>query len=526
MHTLYYALIFLGLYVILTLVLILFWQLTMRLPLQKKAKNVLFTVAILVALFLMSFIKPIWLHVFEILEILQSGADGKLDVVSGDGHFTIEKDLDKSLTAAYIFVAAYLGNTLLGYFIWNGILIDPETGEPYVPNFLQQIVAGLLYAIALLFSVALYYPNLLQGTATTLGASGAIGAFVAADPIKKAITAISLNINKPIKKGEFIRIGDDEGIVDSIGWRAIRLMTAENSLLTIPTTNFLNSNYINHSRPDDFRFLDIPVTVRTSIPPDKARAILKRCGEASPFSTGESRVRLITMESVFSDYIVTVTTKDNDINAMRNDVLSAIWYAFRREGILPYPEGYDLKADKVQLAMRQLNNVPSLAALNEEDDKELAENAEFMWFGYPETVVLQDEVENSLYIVVKGTLDVLVRQPDGSQLKVASLVSNQIFGEMGLLTGAPRTASVRATSETLLCKISKSALQPIIQRRPDIMESLSDILAERELKTMEATNQYSEEQKTKAKQSSKEKLLSLMNDLFAPEEEPKEPKNN
>lgn len=526
MHTLYYAIIFTGLYVILSLILVLFWQLTMKLPLQKKAKNVLFTVAILIGLALISFIKPTWLNLFEIFndygfEVVKKGVEGDLEVFYAHGNksFKLEKDIDNSLTAAYIFVIAYLANTLLGYFIWNGILIDRETNEPIVPSFLQQIVGGLLFAIALLASVALYYPSLLQGTATTLGASGAIGAFVAADPIKKAITAISLNINKPIKKGDYIVLGDVEGTVDSIGWRAIRFITNENNLLTVPTQNFLNTNYVNHSKPAEDRFVDVPVVVRTSVAPDKIRTLLKRCGNSSPHCRGEAEVLLIKMDTVFSEYLVRINTQEHNQNLVKNDVLSAIWYMMRREGLLPYPNGYELHTDKVELAMKQLNNVPSLASLTEGDDRTLAENAEIQWYGYPECVVFQNEIENSLYIVVKGNLDVLVKQVDGSQLKVGSLTQNQIFGEMGLLTGAPRTATVRATSDTLLCKISKKALQPIISNRPDIITQLSEILAERETKTIQASSEYSEEQKAKEKQGAKERLLNLMSNLFKPEDD-------
>ncbi|TAE19576.1 MAG: hypothetical protein EAZ95_01570 [Bacteroidetes bacterium] len=526
MHTLYYAIIFAGMYGILAIILIILWQVTMKLPVQRKAKRVLFTGAILLGLFAVSFIKPIWLHLFEILEILKQGSDNKLEVFSTTGDiFTLEKDLDKSLTAAYIFVIAYLANTLLGYFVWNGVLIDPESGEPYVPKFLQQITAGLLFALAILASVALYYPSLLQGTATTLGASGAIGAFLAADPIKKAVTAISLNINKPIKKGEYVRIGDVEGVVDSIGWRAVRLLTMENSLLTIPTTTFLNSNYVNHSRPVAMRYVEIPITVRTAIAPERIRTLLKRCGDSSPQSVGESYARLVKMDSVFSEYLITVCTFGYDLNTLRNEVLSAVWYMLRREGLLPYPAGYELPENKAERAMKQLNNVPSLQAMSEEDDREIAENAEFLWFGYPECVVFQGEIETSLYIIAKGSLEVLVKQEDGTQLKVNTLGQNQIFGEMGLLTGAPRTATVRATSETLLCRISKNALQPIIARRPDVIMQLSEMLAERETKNIQASSDYSEEQKAKEKHSAKEKLFGLMKDLFKTEEELEEENN-
>ncbi len=516
MHTLYYALAFSGLFAIFTLILALFWQLTNRLPFQRKSKSLLFTVAILLALYLMSaYIRPMWYELFDMLNLLQ-GDVGNRHFPSTDGHapFTFEVDLNRSFTAGYIFVVAYLANTLIGYFLWNGVLLDPESGEPYVPKFLQQIVGGLIFAAAILASVALYYEKLFQGTLATLGASGAIGAFIAADPIKKAITAISLNINKPIKKGEFLRIDDMEGTVDSIGWRAIRLLTIDNCLLTIPTANFLASNYINYSRPDENRYISVPITMRTAISPARIRTLLAYCGEDSPLSSGKAEVQLVSMESVFSEYLVTVCANSYDLNQVRNDLFSSIWYMSRREGLLPYPKHYELSEDPIDYAVKLLNNVETLASLSEEDDIILAKKAEFAWYGYPERIVLEGEVETCIYIIAKGEVDVLVKQADGSNLKVGSMSKNSFFGEMGLLTGAPRTATIRAGRDVLLCKITKEALQPIIEKRPDVIERLSEVLAERETATLQANNLYSEEQKSKAQQGAKEKLLSLMSDFF------------
>jgi len=519
MHTLYYAVAFAGLYAILGLILALFWQGTTRLPLQKKSKSVLFTIAILIALSIISnLVKPIWLNMFVLLEIAHGDlndikiiSDNAADTIS----FSIGADLSRSLTACYIFVAAYLAHTLLGYFIWNGLLLDPESGEPYVPAFLQNIVGGLFFAIALLASVALYYPNLFSGTLATLGASGAIGAFVAADPIKKAITAISLNVNKPIKQGEFLRIGDVEGTVDSIGWRAIRLITVDNSLLTIPTANFLSANYINYSRPQEGAYVSIDVTMRTAVvSPERLRALLKRCAEDSPLSVGEATVFLVKMDAVFSEYLVTVRAAQYNMNQVKNDLLSSIWYMSRREGFLPYPKDYALPEDNKVHAVKLLNNVSSLSTLNDEEDLIVAEKAVFKWYGYPERIVIQNEVENSVYVIAQGSVDIVVQQADGSQIKVSSLTKNNIFGEIGLLTGAARTATIRATNDVLICKISKEALQPLIANNPSIIEQLGEVLAERETTNSKAFKQYSEEQKAREKQGAKEKLVSLMSDFF------------
>jgi len=56
-----------------------------------------------------------------------------------------------------------------------------------------------------------------------------------------------------------------------------------------------------------------------------------------------------------------------------------------------------------------------------------------------------------------------------------------VFGEMGLMTGEPRTATVQALSEVVCYRLDKSAFQDVLQRRPELAESMSHLLAQRRL---------------------------------------------
>ena len=59
-------------------------------------------------------------------------------------------------------------------------------------------------------------------------------------------------------------------------------------------------------------------------------------------------------------------------------------------------------------------------------------------------IIRQGDVAEDVYIIIRGCVDVLLEQPSGQRLKVANLTSGQYFGEIGVLQGGRRTATVQA----------------------------------------------------------------------------------
>src|SRR5262249_34185679 len=90
-----------------------------------------------------------------------------------------------------------------------------------------------------------------------------------------------------------------------------------------------------------------------------------------------------------------------------------------------------------------------------------------------------------LYIIVDGDAEVQVTV-DGKTQVVAALHDGDFFGEMGLLTGEPRSATVIAKTDVNCYCLSKDAFAEILQRRPEIAEQIAQVLTRRrgELETI------------------------------------------
>ena len=105
-----------------------------------------------------------------------------------------------------------------------------------------------------------------------------------------------------------------------------------------------------------------------------------------------------------------------------------------------------------------------------------------------QVMVRQGEEGDSLFIVLRGGLEVRF---DGK--KVGKLSEGEFFGEMSLLTGEKRHATVVAAEEVRLIEVSKGALSPVISSHPSILTGLSDLL-ERRLEQIAAARRASAEE--------------------------------
>jgi CRP-like cAMP-binding protein len=120
-----------------------------------------------------------------------------------------------------------------------------------------------------------------------------------------------------------------------------------------------------------------------------------------------------------------------------------------------------------------------------------------------------------MFILVEGLVYVFADVAgDGQEMKVAQIVPGQFFGEMSLLTGEARSATITAASDAVAYEIGKDAMAKLLQRRPELAEVLSRIVAERKLRNEEALAEATREEKEEHRTSVAGQILGRMRDFF------------
>jgi NTE family protein len=100
----------------------------------------------------------------------------------------------------------------------------------------------------------------------------------------------------------------------------------------------------------------------------------------------------------------------------------------------------------------------------------------------------EDEIADSLYIVISGCLGVVVRGSNGRDVLVARIAAGETVGEMGLLDGGVRSATVEVLRDTELLKFDKASYEDLLRRDPKSIHALVSLLVRRLRKTTHPSN--------------------------------------
>jgi CRP-like cAMP-binding protein len=129
---------------------------------------------------------------------------------------------------------------------------------------------------------------------------------------------------------------------------------------------------------------------------------------------------------------------------------------------------------------RVLRCVDFLDVLPPEAHRALAAAAVVRLYAPGEVIVSYGETSGELYIIDRGTVVVELPREDRSAREIARLGSGKFFGEMGLMTGEQRKATVRAADECELIVISHEAFHSTLAENAGVIEKISELLLSRQ----------------------------------------------
>jgi len=151
-------------------------------------------------------------------------------------------------------------------------------------------------------------------------------------------------------------------------------------------------------------------------------------------------------------------------------------YEDRLDTPVELPVAYERTVGEVQ---RLIAQVPIFAMLNHQEHQELARAARPVTLGPLERLVVQGQEGTSLFVVVEGAVEVMLRREDGRDWAVDTMAPGAVVGEMSLLTGEPRSATVRAVTGATVYEIGRHQYEPLLRARPALLDELAAVVQER-----------------------------------------------
>lgn len=134
--------------------------------------------------------------------------------------------------------------------------------------------------------------------------------------------------------------------------------------------------------------------------------------------------------------------------------------------------------------------VPLFTLLPPEEVRTLARTARPLTLGPTERMVVQDQDGGSLFVVAEGEVEVVLRRDHGEDLIVDTMGKGAVVGEMSLLTGQPRSATVRAIEGAVVYEIGARQYGPCLHRHPELVADLASLMAARLQERRERLSAY------------------------------------
>jgi CRP-like cAMP-binding protein len=176
-----------------------------------------------------------------------------------------------------------------------------------------------------------------------------------------------------------------------------------------------------------------------------------------------------------------------------------IWYSLQRAGIsLPFPTrdvrveqvseagSYQAELEQAKRRERMLRSVDFLDVLPEHTLGHLAQNSKTCLYAAGEDIIQQGDEGSELFVIRSGEAAVLVGQEDREPVEVARLGAGGVFGEMSLVTGEPRSATVRTSSPCEVIVLGHAAFRDVLEQNPDLAQRISEVLASRQAEIEQA----------------------------------------
>lgn len=393
--------------------------------------------------------------------------------------------------AAVILLGVIFALAMLRRFYWQKWFKRRHEAE--APKFLQQIFSFTAFTVACVLVAKWGYGAQVDAFLTGSGIVAVVVGFAMQETLANIVSGIALQIGKPFKVSDWLIVDNIRAEVIEVNWRSTRLRTNDDIYLDIPNKTVVGSTITNLSYPTRAHAHRIRIGFEYSAPPNTVREVLRRSAEKADGVIEHPPVRVFLVDYGDSAVIYEIKYSLEDegrFNDIENQIRTNVWYEAKRAGLtIPFPiRTLHIQRDRnpespaLAKARALLPKQELLAPLSDEQKAELIAHATILRFGRGEEIIKQGNDGCSMFIILEGEADVII-QSGGQEMHLAKLHSGDAFGEMCMLTGEKRSATVMARTDCEIWEISRNVLQPLMHENTCLAERMSELLAKRKLET-------------------------------------------
>ncbi|MFZ0959298.1 MAG: mechanosensitive ion channel family protein [Terriglobia bacterium] len=357
------------------------------------------------------------------------------------------------------------------------------------------------------------------------------------DSLSNILGGLVLQIDESFRAGDWVKIDQTAGKVKEITWRHVAIETRNWDTVIIPNSMLIKSQVtVMGQRAGEpvqqRRWVWFNVDFR--VPPTEVIRVVTDALVTEPVegSAAEPAPNCVLMDfkesycSYAARYWLTDLLKDDPTDSL---VRCRVYFALQRAGIpfsvpslTAFVESRDQQREKIhhereisqRLTALDLARVELFREMNDDERHTLAERLRFAPFMKEEMMTRQGAEAHWLYIITKGSGEVIVSTEAGVHKTVNILHAGDFFGEMSLLTGEPRSASLKALEDSECYRLDRLAFSDILHGRPEIARCLSELLARRKVEIEAVRHDLDAAGRTAMMQGQQQSILDKIHKLF------------
>jgi CRP-like cAMP-binding protein/small-conductance mechanosensitive channel len=407
-----------------------------------------------------------------------------------------------------------------------------------VPDILHDVAVGAAYLLAVAWSMHRWGVNLTSIVATSAVVTAVIGLSLQST-LGNVIGGLALQIDDSINEGDWIELESKaQGQVKKVRWRHTVIETRDFDTLIVPNGQLLTQTIKILGKREGFPVqhrMWVYFNVDHRYAPGHVIRIVDAALQAAPFPSValEPKPHAICFDLARDHrdsfcyyavrYFLTDLARDDPTSSL---VRERIYSALRRAQIplaLPAAALFISQEDEKRERKSQeridefraaLQRVELFSRLSREELAVLSESAKAAPFVQGEVVTRQGAKANWLYVLMSGEVEVRVKSTDGEERRVAVMSAPDFFGEMALMTGAPREATVIALTDVECLRVDKDDFRKVLEQRPELANEISVLLAQRRVELDAARENLDAESRTSRVLLERRRILASIKDFF------------
>ncbi|ELS01899.1 small-conductance mechanosensitive channel [Xenococcus sp. PCC 7305] len=382
-------------------------------------------------------------------------------------------------------ILIYFGLTLINQILFEDA--QQGTWRSNVPKLLLDLSRTFLVLIGAAVVLSNVWDANLGRLLTALGVGSLVIGLALQDSLGNIFSGVTLLLEKPIKIGDWIELGDIQGQVYEITWRSVHIYTRQRDLVIVPNSELAKGSFRNYSSPEPIHGVEVEIKFSCNDTPNRVIEVLRKTvlDTKGVLREPPPKVRLTSLDDWFLMYKTTFFVKDyvQGIES-RHEFQLRMWYSSQRYNLtMPYPTTLEYQssipiADEYpQKALDILKQVPGWDSLAPNVLSEVLKYSIFENYAQEEVIVKEEQLLRGLFIVLEGKVALSFINSFGQTKIVGHILPGEIFGEKSCLLSGQRS-DVTATSlvDTELVIIPIELLQSKIKQFPLLANKLGEIM--------------------------------------------------